>query len=303
MDISVIIVTYNAAGCIRACLDSVCRQTGMELEILIVDNASADNTTQVVQEFIGDRKNIRLFANRENIGFGRANNQAFAASSGQFIYLLNPDAQLVQPDALKILREQLERHPEWGVAGTRILQGDGQKELAVCEKYQGQEHVRERDFSKLPGRRACVMGASMFFSRRVFAELGGFDEDYFLYQEEADLCLRLREKGYEIGFVPEAAIRHIGGVSSRSCDPCETWRRRANGMLLFWKKNYPAADARRLAEMDRKRSRFKMITYGWLAKFQPANSSAWRKHRKYRAIWEQSRSFVAQLKTGGGRRS
>jgi hypothetical protein len=301
MDISVIIVTYNAAEYIRACLDSVFRQTGVEFEILVVDNASADSTTKVVQELIGDRKNIRLFANRENIGFGRANNQAFAASSGEFIYLLNPDAQLVQPDALKILRDQLERHPEWGVAGTRILRGNGQEELAVCEHYQGQEHVRHRDFSKLPGRRACVLGASMFFSRRVFAEMGGFDEDYFLYQEEADLCLRLREKGYEIGFVPEAAIQHLGEASERGCDPYETWRRRANGMLLFWKKNYPAADALRLTEMDLKRSRFKMISYGWLAKFQPANSSAWRKHRKYRAIWEQSRSFIRQLKNSGGR--
>jgi len=301
MDISVIIVTYNAAEYIRACLDSVCRQEGVELEILIVDNASADHTAQVVREYIGGKKNLRLFANRENIGFGRANNQAFAASAGQFVYLLNPDAQLEPPGALKILREQLERHPEWGVAGTRILQGDGQEELAVCEHYQGQEHVRHRDFSKLPGRRACVLGASMFFSRRVFAETGGFDEDYFLYQEEADLCLRLRENGHEIGFVPEVTIRHIGEVSERGCDPYETWRRRAGGMLLFWKKNYPAADARRLAEMDRKRSRFKMISYGWLARFQPANSSAWRKHRKYRAIWEQSRSFLEQLKTTGGR--
>jgi N-acetylglucosaminyl-diphospho-decaprenol L-rhamnosyltransferase len=301
MDISVIIVTYNAAEYIRACLDSVCRQEGVELEILIVDNASADDTTRVVREYIGAKKNVRLFANRENIGFGRANNQAFAASTGQFVYLLNPDAQLEPAGALKILREQLERHPEWGVAGTRILQGDGQEELGLCEHYQGQEHVRHRDFSKLPGRRACVLGASMFFSRRVFAEMGGFDEDYFLYQEEADLCLRLREKGHEIGFVPEVTIRHIGEASERGCDPYETWRRRAGGMLLFWKKNYPAADARRLAEMDRKRSWFKMISYGWLARFQPANSSAWRKHRKYRAIWEQSRNFLEQLKTTGGR--
>src|SRR5580704_12002020 len=110
MDISVIIVTYNAAEYIRACLDSVCGQEGVELEILIVDNASADNTAQVIREYIGGKKNLRLFANRENIGFGRANNQAFAASTGQFIYLLNPDAQLEPPGALKILREQLERH-------------------------------------------------------------------------------------------------------------------------------------------------------------------------------------------------
>ena len=297
MDISVIIVTYNAANYIRACLDSVCRQTDLEFEIIVVDNASADDTTKVVQKYIGDKKNLRLLANRVNIGFGRANNQAFAASSGQFIYLLNPDAQLVQPDALKILRSEMERHPEWGVAGTRILQGDGQEEIMLCDHYQGQEHVRHRDFSKLPGRRAAVLGASMFFARHVFAEMGGFDEDFFLYQEEVDLCLRLREKGYEIGFVPQAAIQHIGEASERGCDPYETWRRRADGMLRFWKKHYPAADALRLAKKDERRARFKMLTYGWLARWQPANSGAWRKHRKYRAIWERSRSFIGQFKT------
>ena len=297
--ISVIIVTYHSADCIRTCLDSVCRQEGVALEILIVDNASTDDTVKMVREYIGDKKNIRLLANRENVGFGRANNQAFAASSGEFIYLLNPDAQLVQPDALKMLRTEMASHPAWGVAGTRILQGDGQEELAQCVQYHGQEHVRGRDFSTLAGHRAAVLGASMFFPRRVFGEMGGFDEDYFLYQEETDLCLRLREKGHEIGFVPEVTIKHIGEASERGRDPYETWRRRVNGMLLFWKKHYPAADAIRLAEMERKRSRYKMISYGWLAKLQPANSSAWQKHRKYRAIWEQSRSFIAQMKKNG----
>src|SRR5947199_10841147 len=125
MDVTVIIVTYNSAPTIGECVASVRSQTGVELEILIVDNASTDHTVECIQKM---GEGIALVANPENVGFGRANNQAFAASRGRYIYLLNPDAQLVQSCALSTLWESLEQHPNWGMAGTRVLSPDGREQ-------------------------------------------------------------------------------------------------------------------------------------------------------------------------------
>ena len=155
MDATVIIVTYNSAETIGACVASVRAQSGLDLEIVVVDNASADGTAEVVRQL---GSGIRLLANQENIGFGRANNQGFAASQGRYVYLLNPDAQLTESNALAELCAALERHPEWGVAGTRLVPADGRPKSMPASTYPGQKRVR-RDFSKLPGTIAWVGGA------------------------------------------------------------------------------------------------------------------------------------------------
>src|SRR5437868_2569064 len=96
---SIIIVTYQSAPCIRDCLESVRMQEGVTTRIVVVDNASADGTAQVVRGFDSE---IHLIENHENLGFGKACNQGFEASHGRFIYLLNPDAQLVGANALAV---------------------------------------------------------------------------------------------------------------------------------------------------------------------------------------------------------
>src|SRR5712664_1497845 len=108
MDVSVIIVTYNSASSIADCLKSVQDQQDVTREILVIDNASSDQTADVVR---GSLAKPVLIENRENIGFGRACNQGFAASQGRLIYLLNPDAQLVRSDSLALLGQALADHP------------------------------------------------------------------------------------------------------------------------------------------------------------------------------------------------
>lgn len=290
MDVSVIIVSYHSAAHIRDCLASVQLQEGIQREILVVDNASSDDTVDVVRN-LGE--GVTLLANRDNLGFGRACNQGFAASHGRFAYFLNPDAQLVQSDALARLVRALEDHPRWGMAGTRILSGEGQIVSPPATSYPGQFHTRN-DFARLPGQIAWVLGASMFFRREVFAALGGFDPDFFLHSEETDLCLRLRQQGYEIGLVDDAAVRHIGGASEQRRDPYEVWRQRMDGLHRFWKKHYLSEDAARLVRRDRGRARFRMLWNGGLAWLQPPHSKHWQKHRQYRAIWEASTRFLAK---------
>ena len=294
MDVTVIIVTYNSAETIGECLTSVQAQIGVQCEVIVVDNASTDGTTDVVRKWGGD---VRLLANKENIGFGRANNQGFAASSGRYLYVLNPDAKLTQSNALVKLKTALEQHLDWGMAGTKVISADRRREGKPAYTYPSQTHVH-RDFSKLPGQIAWVLGASMFFRRQVFGSVGGFDSDFFLYNEETDLCLRLREKGYVIGYVDTVEVIHIGGVSERANDPHQTALRRLAGLHLFWQKHYSKDDMIHLARLDQLRAAFRMLGHGLLATLRPAGSPSQRKRQYYRALWISSSEFLKLLREG-----
>jgi N-acetylglucosaminyl-diphospho-decaprenol L-rhamnosyltransferase len=254
----------------------------------VIDNASSDETVNVIRS---SQANPVLIENRENVGFGRACNQGFAASKGRHIYLLNPDAELIGSNALATLCRALSEHKTWGMAGSRVVSATGEWK-SPATTYPDQAHVG-KDFSALPGRIAWVVGASMIIRREVYSDLGGFDPEFFLYSEETDFCLRLRQRGSEIGFVEEAAVRHIGGASETGRDPYEVWTRRANGLHLFWQKHYPPADVDKLLRQNRLRARYRMLVNGWLARVQPPKSNAWQKHRRYRAIWETSKSLLA----------
>ena len=293
MEISVIIVTYNSAGQIAQCLDSVFRQVGVEFEVVVVDNASADDTLGQLKKF----SQVRVIASAENLGFGRGNNLGFAASRGQYAYLLNPDARLVGPGALLELCRTMDAKPHWGMAGTCVKDADGKLESKPATEYPGQRHVH-RDFSKLPGKIAWLIGASLVVRRELYEKLGGFDPAFFLYSEETDFCLRMREIGHEIGYVSWVVVGHVGGASEDHRDPYQCSVRKIRGLLLFRQKHYPAADCVWLAKRDARRARFRMAWNGLLATLQPVGSKAWRKTRNYRGVWEASRNFLARSKAG-----
>jgi GT2 family glycosyltransferase len=291
MDISVIIVTYNSARCITACVESVLAQAEVASEIIVVDNASTDGTLARLKDL-----NCRVISSPQNIGFGRGNNLGFAASSGRYIYLLNPDSRLGGKNSLVELRRRMDADPRWGMAGTLVLSAGGKSESPPAADYPGQQHVH-RDFSKLPGNIAWVLGASMIVRREIYAKLGGFDPEFFLYSEETDFCLRTREIGFEIGYIPEVAITHMGGASEDSDDPYEASKRKLKGLLLFRRKHYPPEDCVFLAKRDLRRAQFRMIWNGFLACLQPPRAKFWRKHRRYCGVWEVSRDFLLQVKT------
>jgi N-acetylglucosaminyl-diphospho-decaprenol L-rhamnosyltransferase len=289
MDISVVIVTYNSARCIANCLQSVLKQRGVNFEVIVVDNASADETVRLVQSFP-----VRLVASKENLGFGRGCNLGFAGSSGRFVFLLNPDAWLEEEDSMAKMIGAFDAHDRWGIAGTRVLDAATGHEVQPAWDYPGQRHVSQ-DFSGLPGRIAWIIGASMMARRDVFEKLGGFDPAFFLYSEETDLCLRVRKLGFEIGFIPEVAVRHIGGDSEDRRDPYSVSARKLKGLLLFRQKHYPFGDCVRLARRDLRRARFRSVWNALLGRMQPARSKAWQKSRNYRAVWEISRDYLSSV--------
>jgi len=292
--VSTVVVTYNSAGCIEACLSSLLRQERITGEIIVVDNHSTDDTVQVVHNF---GPGIRLLTNQTNVGFGRACNQGAAISHGRFLYFLNPDAQFERAEGLCRLCQVMEQNPSWGLAGTRVLSPDGANEAAPAMDYPSQRHCR-RDFSQLPGKIAWVLGASMLVRREIFAALRGFDPQFFLYSEETDLCLRIRQYGLEIGFVPDVTVRHIGQASERGNDQYQTRLRSMTGLHLFWAKHYPPEDVLRMVRHDWFRASFRREWYGFMARFGGRGSRAWAKHREYAAVSEASRLFLQNTPEG-----
>jgi len=290
VDISVIIVTFNSADCITACVESALVQSGVSFEVIVVDNASADNTLEKLNGM-----SCCVVPSAENLGFGRGCNLGFSASSGRHIYLLNPDAQLAGKNSLAELCRRMDENPRWGMAGTRVLSADGKAESLPATGYPGQRHVH-RDFSKLPGNIAWVIGASMIIRRELYEKLGGFDLEFFLYSEETDFCLRLRELGFQIGHITEVAVNHIGGTTESLRDPCEVSARKLQGLIRFRKKHYPPDDCVFLAKRDLRRAWLRMIWNGLLARVQPPHSKAWQKSRGYQGIWEASREYLDYLK-------
>jgi GT2 family glycosyltransferase len=286
MDVSIVTVTYRSVDCIAECIASVLRQEGVKTEMIVVDNASADDTAKVVRGFSSQ---VKFLQNHDYGGFGRACNQGYAVSQGRYVYFLNPDAHFVQPDGLAKLCKFMDENPRLGMSGTGFRPA-ADKCSPPSASYPGQQSTKN-NFDRLPGQIAWVIAASIIVRREVYEKMGGFDPDFFLYSEDTDFCLRLRKLGYEIGYLSEVEVSHIGGQSETNQDPYEVWLRRANGIHLFWKKHFSTRDAARLVRRDKWRAGYRMSVYRLLSLVQGRHSKVWQKHRRYKGIWTSCRGF------------
>ncbi len=248
MDFSVIIVSYNAAGHLGRCLESVFQQKKVSFEVFVVDNASEDGSCGLVSEHF---PGTHLIANATNAGFAKANNQALKKAQGEIVYFLNPDTAL-GPGVLYRVKTYLSDHPEVGIAGTRIVNPDGSFQASVEMRYPGGRHG-EKEMKALfatsgvsPAPVAWVLGASMAGRRSVLQGIGGFDERFFLYGEDADICLRVRKAGFEVGFIPEAVVVHWGGESERGHSRLSVWEKKIRAETLFFNKHYSKTTCRKI---------------------------------------------------------
>jgi hypothetical protein len=238
ISLTLAIVNFNSGAHLDACLASVAAELrDVDWTAIVVDNASSDDSAERVERAAPGR--VRLMRNEVNRGFGAAVNQAARAHQAPLLWLLNPDSR-VEPGAFAALRATLDRHPECAVAAPQLLNDDG----TTQESARGEPTAwtglfgRHGLLTKLfPGAVAArrnlraaqivatgvesaeidwAMGASLLVRREVFDRVGGFDERFFLYWEDADLCRRLRNLGLVIRFVPRARVAHVGAASSRS---------------------------------------------------------------------------------------
>lgn len=217
--ISAIVISYNTRQMTLDCLRVLeTALEGIESEVIVVDNASSDGSAAAVgAAFPG----VRVIASATNSGFAAANNQAMAVARGEFFLLLNSDA-FPEPGAIKALLSYMRENPKTGVAGPRTHNADGTLQLSCFRlpspKYVWLENLWLSDgYRRWPHdavrRVDFVIGACMLVRREVYEKVGGFDERFFMYSEEADWQRRIHDAGWEIVFVPESRITHLGGAS------------------------------------------------------------------------------------------
>ena len=223
--LDVVIVNWNAGDQLRACLASLAASDGAEqLRVVVVDNASGDGSAEGL-----DRPGLALtvLRNADNRGFARACNQGAALGSAGAILFLNPDTQ-VSRDGIAAARARLEADPGTGIVGARLVDEAGRTHRTCARHPTGPSLIAHTLFLDrlLPGRVAphflldwdhaetrpvdAVMGAFLMIRRPLFARLGGFDERFFVYWEDADLCARAAAAGFAVCHVAQAEIRHRG---------------------------------------------------------------------------------------------
>lgn len=279
-EVSILVVNYNGAAIIEQCLDSVLNQQNIDFEILVIDNASQDNSREVLDRY---QDKIRCVYSEENLGFGRANNVLAKEAQGKWLYLLNPDASLTCPDDLQKLKAFMLDNGEVGLAGTGIQNNDG-KPTKPRYHYHAEDALLESR-QKLPGQVAWVLGASMFIETAAFKAIGGFDDDFFLYGEEIDLCMRMRTAGYQVGYCDRVLVKHIGGYSEAEETSYNTTIRKQSAQLLLYKKHYRPEAVKRILVKTWRRAKLRHFWHNLRANWCNKTYNSRRKGH-YQAIIE-----------------
>jgi len=248
VDLTVIIVSWNVCDLLRRCLISMpdaypSPATGpstptsppLQIELIVVDNASADGSADMVRaEFPG----VRLIVNDGNRGFTAANNQGLAEAQGRYLLLLNPDTEIVD-DALTTMVQYMDAHPEVGALGPRLRHPDGSRqssrrrfptlatalvESTVIQQWWADNRILRRYYMADTPDNAVqavdwLVGACLLVRRQVYEQIGGLDEGFFMYSEELDWCKRIKDAGWEIVYLPSATVIHHEGKSSEQVVP------------------------------------------------------------------------------------
>lgn len=226
MQVSIIIVNYNGGDVIVDCLASIFQHfTQPQVEVIVVDNDSRDGSPELIEQKFPQ---VKLLRQSDNLGFGAANNIGANQAQGTYLFLLNSDT-LIQANILPAFIDKLESLPDMGIVGPRLLNPDGSFQLSTAYEiglwgeWRTLQEVRQY---RQPANRSAlaqqydtdqfveiVVGAAMLMRRSHFMQIGGFDESFFMYFEESDLCQRFRDAGYRLLYTPDVSLVHIGGYS------------------------------------------------------------------------------------------
>lgn len=230
MKISIVIVNWNSKDYLRGCLKSIEQHcASLDLEIIVVDGGSFDGCGEMLA---ADFPEVVFIQSKENIGFARSNNLGFQRATGDRLILLNPDTE-VGDGAIRELLEGLESLPDAGILGARLLNTDGSLQKSCVMAFPtplNQALGSEWLYKVLPGSSMwksseafaaggpvevdAISGACMVMRSELFARIGGFSTDYFMYAEDIDLCRKVERAGCRVYHVPQAEIVHHGGGSS-----------------------------------------------------------------------------------------
>jgi N-acetylglucosaminyl-diphospho-decaprenol L-rhamnosyltransferase len=256
--IDVIVVCWNDKDKIATALDSVfalreVRGDDSFAAVVVSDNGSTDGSREFIAERYGER--VKIVENGANLGFAGACNRAFAATSSEYVYLLNPDAEL-KDGALANIVAFMDAHPRCGIAGSRTYNYDGTVqescgefdtwigaflrssawgELPPLRRFANGASLRAWDYAN-PRRVDLAVGAALAIRRAVFERIGTFDERFFLYHEEVDFAKRAADAGFETWFVPASEAVHEGQGSARGQYSVEARKQRSR--RAYWIKHH-----------------------------------------------------------------
>ena len=253
MDLSVVVVTYSSREHILACLRSLERARGaLDMEVVVVDNASPDDTAGYVRR---EHPSARVIDSGGNLGYSTAANLGIRATSGEFVLVLNPDSE-IGPGALETLVAWMRSHPRTAIAGPRLVGPDGIPEHSG-RSFPGPQTILFNRYSLLtrffPGnpwsRRYLLAdwdrnssrsvdwlsGSCMCVRRTAIDQVGGMDEGYFMFNEDVDWCHAMKDAGWSIDYVAQAAVMHrIGASHGRTSE--RVVRERHRGMIRYFRK-------------------------------------------------------------------
>jgi len=257
LDISVILVSYNTIELTRKALSHLFASLhNLEMKVVIVDNASKDHSADVLRR---EYPSITLIENKENVGFGRANNQALPYINSRYVLLLNTDA-FVEQDTIAKTVQYMDAKPHCGILGVKFLGGDGELQpscrffptpwniflnrtgLKRIFKYakmvddMSWDHASVRDCDWVPG---CYF----LVRKEVIDQIGFFDPRYFLYYEEIDLCFAAKKAGWHVTYFPYTSVVHLGGESAKSEGEITSSGKQLESLrieseLLYFRKNH-----------------------------------------------------------------
>lgn len=266
MDLSIIIVNYNTEDLTIDCIKSVFRHTkNISYEIIVVDNASSDDSIKEISKFRKTVKNFKLIENNKNRGFAKANNQGLRKAKGKYLLLLNSDT-VVKNNLFKGMIDWMNDHPKAGVSTCALLNKDGSiqgsggnfpdlfrvfswmfflEDIPLLDRlikpfhpmhtqspfYRGEAHFKNAH------QKDWITGAFFLIRAKTTKRTGFLDEDYFMYGEEMELCFRIKKAGWQVWYLPKWSIIHLGGASNTSEFAILS---EYTGIKLFYKKHMPA---------------------------------------------------------------
>lgn len=255
MDVSIIIVNFNTKQLTLDCISSILKsKTKYHYEIILVDNASSDGSVEAIHSEFPE---VSVIANKQNVGFSKANNQGMKVASGRYILLLNSDT-VIEPNTLEIMIRFMDSNPRVGASGCKLILPDGSLDDACKRGFPTPlaSFYYAFGFSKLfPNHPKynqyklthldpdeihevdCLVGAFMMVRREVIEQIGGLDEEFFMYGEDIDWCYRIKQAGWKIVYYPKTTVIHYKGASSRR-KPFKIIYEFHRAMVLFHRKHY-----------------------------------------------------------------
>ena len=260
MDLSIIIVSFNTKNLLLTCIKSIFEYTkGINFEIIVVDNGSKDRSAAAAMNL-----GAKVIENKENLGFAKANNQGFKISNGRYILFLNSDTRIYD-NVLGEMVPWMSLNSEAGVATCALKNKNGSLQatggyfptlprvfswmtiqdipfvdsvIKPFHPYHSKSFLFRGDsFYKTKKELGWVTGAFFMTRKDILEQVGGWDEDFFMYVEEVDLCFRIKKLGYKIWYLPKWSITHYGGASGKTGG--SSIISEYSGIKKFYRKHYP----------------------------------------------------------------